>query len=49
MPIQGSEAIDDIQVEKIIVEGIPSPPTTYTHYYVDIEEEASLLYNDSND
>ena len=49
MPSQRSKAVEDIQVEEILVEDIPNPPTTYTHYYVDIEEKGSLPYNDSDD
>ena len=46
---QRSEVIENIQVEEILVEDIPSPLRTYIYYYIDIEKEGPPPYNDSND
>ena len=41
------EEANEIEVEEILYEGIPSSPKHYTHSYVSIEDECSYPFHDS--
>ena len=44
---QASNEGNEIEMDEIMEEDIPDPPTHYTHYYVSIEDECSYLHESS--
>ena len=42
-----SQESQSIQIEEIFEEGLPSPPRSHTHYYVNVDDEFPFESNES--
>ena len=46
--VQGEGTKDQIQIEEIVEDGLPSPPRHHTQYFVSMEEDSSIPSADSS-